>query len=50
MYEASKVSRSFRDALIPRQKKVTMAGFRSFESFRSSHELFGNGILPRSLS
>jgi hypothetical protein len=34
MNEASKVSRSFRDALIPRQKKVTMAGFRSFESFR----------------
>jgi hypothetical protein len=27
MYEASKLSRSFRDALIPRQKKVTMAGW-----------------------
>ena len=34
MYEASKVSRSFRDALIPRQKNVTIAGFSSFESFR----------------
>jgi hypothetical protein len=34
MYEASKVSREFRDALIPRQKNVTMAGFSSFESFR----------------
>jgi hypothetical protein len=34
MYEASKVSREFRDALVPRQKNVTMAGFSSFESFR----------------
>lgn len=33
-YEASKVSREFRDALIPRQKVVTLDGFRSFESFR----------------
>jgi hypothetical protein len=39
MYEASKVSRSFRDALIPRQRKVTMAGFRSFESFRQMNFL-----------
>jgi hypothetical protein len=34
MYEASKASREFRDALVPRQKNVTMAGFSSFESFR----------------
>lgn len=34
MYEASKVSIGFRDALIPRQKNVTIAGFSSFESFR----------------
>jgi hypothetical protein len=34
MYEASKVSREFRDSLIPRQKNVTTTGFSSFESFR----------------
>jgi hypothetical protein len=34
MYEASKVSRSFRDALIPRQRNVTFSGFSSLESFR----------------
>lgn len=34
VYEASKVSRAFRDALIPRQKNVTMSGFSSFQSFR----------------
>ena len=47
MYEASKVSRSFRDALIPRQKNVTMAGFSSFESFRQMNfigmEYFASG-------
>lgn len=44
MYEASKVSRKFRDALIPRQRNVTIAGFPSFEAFRrmnfASMELF----------
>jgi len=34
MYTASQVSRSFRDALIPRQRNVTMAGFPSLEAFR----------------
>jgi len=34
MYEASKVCRSFRDALIPRQRNVTITGFPSFEAFR----------------
>jgi len=34
MYEASKVSRSFRDALVPRQRNVTMAGFPSVKAFR----------------
>jgi hypothetical protein len=34
MYEASKASREFRDALVPRQKNVTMARFSSFGSFR----------------
>ena len=47
MYEASKVSRSFRDALIPRQKNVSIAGFSSFESFRQMNfigmEYFATG-------
>jgi len=34
MYEASKVSRAFRDALIPRQRNVTIVGFPSFAAFR----------------
>lgn len=34
MYEASKVSRAFRDALVPRQRNVTFEGFKSFASFR----------------
>lgn len=34
MYEASKVSRAFRDALIPRQRNVSLAGFTSIEAFQ----------------
>ena len=34
IYEATKVSSSFRDALIPGQRNVTLAGFPSFEAFR----------------
>lgn len=34
MHEASKVSRSFRDALIPRQRNATFSGFSSLESFQ----------------
>lgn len=33
LYEASKVSREYRDALVPRQRFVTMQGFRSLRSF-----------------
>jgi hypothetical protein len=34
VYEASKVSREFRDAFIPRQRNVTICGFKSLDSFR----------------